>query len=50
MSTPTSPEVLFDVVAEMHAPELYQPASIADGVEHLSDIGPDHKVTVSLVD
>jgi phytanoyl-CoA hydroxylase len=41
MSTPSSPEVLFDVVADMHAPELYQPKGIAEGVEHLSDIGPE---------
>lgn len=41
MSTPASPEVQFDVVADMHAPELYQPAAIADGVEHLADIGPE---------
>jgi len=41
MSTSKSPEVLFDVVADMHAPELYQPTAIAEGVEHLSDIGPE---------
>jgi phytanoyl-CoA hydroxylase len=39
-STPT-PEVLFDVVADMHAPELYQPKAIAHGVERLTDIGPE---------
>jgi len=41
MSKPTSPEVLFDVVAEMHSPELYQPAAIAEGVERLAHIGPE---------
>ncbi len=40
MSTSPHPEVLFDVVADMHAPELYQPQSIAEGVEHFEDIGP----------
>ncbi len=41
MSTPPTPEpVLFDVVADLHPPELYQPAAVADGVEHLADIGP----------
>ena len=44
-TTPTTPEpVLFDVVADMHAPELYSPAAIADGVEHLADIGPGQVV------
>ena len=41
MSTPATPEVLFDVVADMHAPELYQPKGVANGVENLSDIGPE---------
>lgn len=41
MSTPAAPEVLFDVVADMHAPELYQPVSLAEGVDHLEDIGPE---------
>lgn len=41
MSTTATPEVLFDVVADMHAPELYQPAAVADGVERLDDIGPE---------
>ncbi|MDB6170125.1 MAG: hypothetical protein JWM88_2989 [Verrucomicrobia bacterium] len=41
MSTSPTPEVLFDVVADMHAPELYQPRGVADGVERLSDIGPE---------
>ncbi len=41
MSTPATPEVLFDVVADMHAPELYQPKAIAEGVEHFEDIGPE---------
>ena len=41
MSTPATPEpVLFDVVADMHAPELYQPQALAEGVEHFADIGP----------
>jgi len=40
MSTSPAPEVLFDYVADMHAPELYQPQSIAEGVEHFEDIGP----------
>ncbi|MBS0632101.1 MAG: phytanoyl-CoA dioxygenase family protein [Verrucomicrobia bacterium] len=38
MSTQAAP--LFDVVADMHAPELYQPEAIGQGVEHFSDIGP----------
>ncbi len=41
MSTPSSPPVLFDVVADMHAPELYQPAAVAEGVARLEDIGPE---------
>ncbi|MEO6876686.1 MAG: phytanoyl-CoA dioxygenase family protein [Opitutaceae bacterium] len=41
MSTTAAPEVLFDVVADMHVPELYQPTAVADGVEHFSDIGPE---------
>jgi phytanoyl-CoA hydroxylase len=43
MTTPTTPEpeVLFDVVADMHAPELYQPQTLAEGVEHFEDIGPE---------
>ena len=41
MSTTATPEVLFDVVADMHAPELYQPKGVAEGVEHFSDIGPE---------
>ncbi len=40
MSTSPTPEVLFDVVADMHAPELYQPQAVAEGVEHFEDIGP----------
>lgn len=39
MSTQAAP--LFDVVADMHAPELYQPMATGHGVEHLSDIGPE---------
>ena len=37
--SPESP-VLFDVVADMHAPELYQPVETGFGVERLEDIGP----------
>ena len=40
MSHPPTPEAKFDVVAEMHAPELYQPHAVAQGVAHFSDIGP----------
>ena len=40
MSTTTTPEVLFDVVADMHSPALYQPVDTARGVERLADIGP----------
>lgn len=41
MSTTPTPEVLFDVVADMHAPELYQPQATAEGVDRLEDIGPE---------
>ena len=41
MSTTPTPEVLFDVVADMHAPELYQPKATGEGVEHLEDLGPE---------
>lgn len=43
MSTATTnPEpVLFDLVADMHAPELYQPIDTARGVDRLEDIGPE---------
>ena len=41
MSTPSTTEpVLFDVVADMHAPDLYQPIATAHSVERLTDIGP----------
>ncbi|MFI5356436.1 MAG: phytanoyl-CoA dioxygenase family protein [Opitutales bacterium] len=35
-----STETHFDAVAELHAPELYQPAGTGQGVERLEDIGP----------
>ena len=38
---PKTPEVLFDVVTDMHAPELYQPKAVAEGVERFEDIGPE---------
>ncbi len=41
MSTTPTPEVLFDVVADMHAPELYEPKATGEGVEHLDDLGPE---------
>ncbi|MBS0663912.1 MAG: phytanoyl-CoA dioxygenase family protein [Verrucomicrobia bacterium] len=41
MSPSASTEPKFDVVADLHAPELYQPMAVAQGVEHLSDIGPE---------
>jgi len=40
MSTPVATAPQFDPGAAMHAPELYQPAAIGFGVEHLDDIGP----------
>lgn len=38
MNTATAPQ--FDPGSAMHAPELYQPAGVGHGVEHLEDIGP----------
>lgn len=42
MSTPlpAGTAVPFDPGAEMHAPELYQPAGTGFGVDHFEDIGP----------
>lgn len=36
----TTVDTHFDPGSEMHAPELYQPAQLASGVETLADIGP----------
>lgn len=35
-----SPTLQFDPGSDMHAPELYQPAGVGFGVDHLEDIGP----------
>jgi phytanoyl-CoA hydroxylase len=39
--SPTSAPVVFDHGAEMHAPELYQPTSLAHGVETLDQVGEE---------